>query len=99
PVLGGEGELVLFRVVQESLTNVARHAGAGCVEVVLEGCGGVVVLTVSDDGRGVGVVCEGAGVRGMRERALLIGADLEIVSVPGVGTRVRLTAPVSGGQV
>ncbi|MGD6748539.1 HAMP domain-containing sensor histidine kinase [Streptomyces sp. BH105] len=99
PVLGGEGELVLFRVVQESLTNVARHAGAGCVEVVLEGCGGVVVLTVSDDGRGVGVVCEGAGVRGMRERALLIGADLEIVSVPGVGTRVRLAAPVAGGQV
>ncbi|WP_320773793.1 HAMP domain-containing sensor histidine kinase [Streptomyces sp. CRN 30] len=97
PALDHETELVLYRVTQESLTNAARHADADGVEVSLRRAGdaddGSVVLAVSDDGRGTGAASEGAGIRGMRERALLIGATLDIVSAPRAGTRIRLTVP------
>ncbi|MEU8652328.1 sensor histidine kinase [Streptomyces sp. NPDC048737] len=93
PALDPQTELVLYRVAQESLTNAARHAGAGRVEVSLSHADGSLLLTVADDGRGTGIAHEGAGIRGMRERALLVGATLDIVSQPA-GTRVRLTVPV-----
>ncbi len=104
PVLDHETELVIYRVAQESLTNAARHAEARNVEVSLRGRDGRVVLEVADDGRGIGAAQEGAGLRGMRERALLIGAVLDISSAdgntpasttfaPGIGTRVRLSVP------
>ncbi len=98
PVLDQETELVLYRVAQESLTNTARHADADRVDLRLGRAGGSVVLEIADDGRGMEAACEGAGIRGMRERALLIGAALDITSAPGAGTRVRLTAPVPGEQ-
>jgi two-component system sensor histidine kinase UhpB len=94
PALDHETELVLYRVAQESLTNAARHADAERLEVSLERADGAVVLTIADDGRGIEAAREGAGIRGMRERALLIGAALDITSAPGAGTRIRLTAPV-----
>ncbi|MER6675723.1 HAMP domain-containing sensor histidine kinase [Streptomyces sp. NPDC000983] len=94
PALDDQTELVLYRVAQEALTNAARHAEAGHVEVSLHHGTGTVVLSVVDDGRGTGVPREGAGIRGMRERALLVGATLEITSRPGAGTRIRLTVPV-----
>ncbi|MFF4471572.1 HAMP domain-containing sensor histidine kinase [Streptomyces sp. NPDC001599] len=94
PVLDHETELVLYRVAQESLTNAARHADAERLEVGLAGADGAVTLTVADDGRGIEAAHEGAGIRGMRERALLIGAALDITSAPGAGTRIRLTAPL-----
>ncbi|MFD7704447.1 HAMP domain-containing sensor histidine kinase [Streptomyces caelestis] len=98
PVLDHEAELVIYRVAQEGLTNAARHAEARCVEVSLRGADGCVVLEVADDGRGIGAAHEGAGLRGMRERALLIGATLDIASpdetsAPPAGTRIRLTVP------
>lgn len=93
PGLDGDIELVLYRIAQEGLTNVARHADAGKVQLSLTTTPGSVTLSIRDDGRG-GVVREGAGIRGMRERALLIGADLAITSAPGRGTEVRLTVPV-----
>ncbi|MEV5886269.1 HAMP domain-containing sensor histidine kinase [Streptomyces sp. NPDC052020] len=96
PALERETELVLYRVAQESLTNAARHADAERVEVSLRHADGAVELCVTDDGRGIDAVCEGAGIRGMRERALLVGADLDIARAARCGTRVRLTAPVSG---
>jgi two-component system sensor histidine kinase UhpB len=96
PALERETELVLYRVAQESLTNVARHADAELVEVSLRHADDAVELCVTDDGRGIEAVCEGAGIRGMRERALLVGADLDIAGAAGSGTRVRLNAPVSG---
>ncbi|MFP8887539.1 MULTISPECIES: HAMP domain-containing sensor histidine kinase [Streptomyces] len=96
PPLDGERELVLYRVAQESLTNVARHAGAGSVELRLRRTADGVVLSVRDDGRGIGSAREGAGIRGMRERALLVGADLDIGPAPEGGTRVRLAVPVDG---
>ncbi|MCF2131349.1 sensor histidine kinase [Strepomyces sp. STD 3.1] len=98
PALDPETELVLYRVAQESMTNTARHADAGRLEVGLSPADGAVTLTVADDGRGMEAACEGAGIRGMRERALLIGADLDITSAPEAGTRIRLTAPVPRKQ-
>jgi two-component system sensor histidine kinase UhpB len=103
PALDHETELVIYRVAQESLTNAARHAEARCVEVSLRAADGRVVLEVADDGRGIGAAREGAGLRGMRERALLIGAGLDIsgsdeTSVPPAGTRIRLTVPTPRKQ-
>lgn len=98
PALDHETELVIYRVAQEGLTNAARHAEARCVEVSLRAADGRVVLEVADDGRGTGAAREGAGLRGMRERALLIGAGLDVSSpdeTPSTpaGTRIRLTVP------
>ncbi|MFF9454164.1 HAMP domain-containing sensor histidine kinase [Streptomyces flaveolus] len=98
PALDHETELVLYRVAQESLTNAARHADAERLEVSLGRADGAVVLTITDDGRGIEAACEGAGIRGMRERALLIGAALDITSAPGTGTRIRLAAPVPASR-
>ncbi|MFE1905593.1 sensor histidine kinase [Streptomyces gardneri] len=84
-------ELVLYRVAQESLTNAARHSGATRVEVHLRSLpGGGTGLLVRDDGDGLGEAPEGAGIRGMRERALLIGAELLVGADPHGGTQVRL---------
>ncbi|GGQ53131.1 HAMP domain-containing sensor histidine kinase [Streptomyces asoensis] len=94
PGLDEQTELVLYRVAQEALTNAARHAGAERVEVRLRHTAEAVELTVGDDGRGTGAAPEGAGIRGMRERALLIGATLDVVSPPRTGTQVRLTVPL-----
>ncbi|MCL6735959.1 HAMP domain-containing sensor histidine kinase [Streptomyces neyagawaensis] len=93
PALGPETELVLYRVAQESLTNAARHADAHRVDVSLRREGEAAVLEITDDGRGIEAPCEGAGIRGMRERALLAGAALHLTSTPGTGTRIRLTTP------
>ncbi|WP_433220563.1 HAMP domain-containing sensor histidine kinase [Microtetraspora malaysiensis] len=94
PALSGDVELVIYRITQESLTNVTRHAGATRVELSLTAEPGAVVLRVADNGRG-GVLQEGAGIRGMRERALLVGASLTVTSPPGEGTEIRLVVPVS----
>lgn len=94
PALNHEAELVTYRVAQEALTNAARHAGADTVQLSLTRQGDAVALLVADDGRGTGGRPEGAGIRGMRERALLVGADLVIRARPEGGTEVRLVVPV-----
>ncbi|GGL06833.1 hypothetical protein GCM10011588_21530 [Nocardia jinanensis] len=88
-------ELVCYRVAQESLTNIARHADARRVGLSLRVRGDALVLRVSDDGRG-GVSEDGSGIRGMRERALLVNATLTIESPPGHGTEVCLDVPYRG---
>ncbi|MFD7442848.1 HAMP domain-containing sensor histidine kinase [Streptomyces sp. NPDC059909] len=95
PPLDRETELVVYRVAQEALTNIARHADAERVELTLRPTPSGVVLCIEDDGRGTGAAREGAGIRGMRERALLIGAGLEIGSRPAGGTRVSLSVPTA----
>ncbi|MFD7628850.1 histidine kinase [Streptomyces sp. NPDC059851] len=91
PGLDPATELVVYRVAQEALTNSARHSGAHRVEVHLRPLpGGGTCLLVHDDGRGLGAAPEGAGISGMRERALLIGAELLIGSGAHGGTEVRL---------
>jgi two-component system sensor histidine kinase UhpB len=98
--IDAEGELVLYRVAQESLTNVVRHADARRVELTLRrGDGDEVLLEVADDGVGLPADAEhgSTGIRGMRERALLVGAELTIGPRPGGGTRVRLRLPAGAG--
>jgi two-component system sensor histidine kinase UhpB len=91
-----EEELVIYRVAQEALTNVARHADAERVELSLRRRGDGVVLTVTDDGRGLapGDLSSSHGIHGMRERAMLIGGRIDIGGAPGRGTRVELTIPL-----
>jgi two-component system sensor histidine kinase UhpB len=94
--LNPEQELVIYRVAQEALTNVLRHARASKVELRLESdASGDVVLTVRDDGIGIAAGSEGNanGVRGMRERALLVGARLTIRASRPRGTEVVLRLP------
>ncbi len=98
PDLGTETELVLYRVAQEGLTNAARHAHARHVHLTLRGWQNGVELCIGDDGRGLGRAPEGAGIRGMRERALLIGADLSLGTAPDGGTEVRLRVPSRVGS-
>jgi two-component system, NarL family, sensor histidine kinase UhpB len=95
PALSPDVELVLYRVAQEALTNVVRHAGCDEARLLLRRVADGVELAVLDPGHGfdAAVTTEGAGIRGMRERALLVGAQLEIWSAPGTGTSVRLTCP------
>jgi two-component system, NarL family, sensor histidine kinase UhpB len=97
PVLDKEIELVVYRVAQEGLTNAARHSRARTVDLMLRRDDGGVELCVSDDGRGVRGAPEGAGIRGMRERALLIGAALTVGRSDSGGTAVRLHIPVAVG--
>jgi two-component system sensor histidine kinase UhpB len=93
PPLSAEQDLAVYRVAQESLTNVARHAGARTAELELSADDGAVVLRVSDDGRGIGeshAASTDGGVGGMRERALLAGGRLRVRALPDRGTEVRL---------
>ena len=87
----------LFRIFQETLTNVARHAGASRVEVVLQDLGGSVEMTVNDDGKGIGPgeATDGRslGIVGMRERVRSLGGHLEVRGRPGRGTTVRVSIP------
>jgi two-component system sensor histidine kinase UhpB len=97
PPLTEESELVVYRVAQEGLTNTARHAGADRAEVRLRPVADGIELLVRDNGKGLGTAPEGAGIRGMRERALLIGADLALAPGPEEGTDVRLRIAVAAG--
>jgi two-component system, NarL family, sensor histidine kinase UhpB len=96
PDLGAQAELVVYRVAQEALTNVARHARAGrvCVELTATPHGDAVLLRITDDGRGLGRGSpEGSGIRGMRERAMLIGATLSLGAHAEGGTELVLFVP------
>jgi PAS domain S-box-containing protein len=87
----------LLRVVQEALTNTRRHSGANTVRVSLRAEGDDLVAEVADDGRGYGPgVTPGIGLVSMRERAAVLGGELEVDSKAGEGTIVRLRIPVSG---
>jgi two-component system, NarL family, sensor histidine kinase UhpB len=95
PQLPAETELVVYRVAQEALTNVARHSGGSRAELTLAHQHGRLTLTVGDRGLGLPAgTAPGTGMRGMRERAALIGASLEIRNrQSGGGCEVRLDVP------
>jgi two-component system, NarL family, sensor histidine kinase UhpB len=80
PALGDDAEVVVYRVAQEAVTNVARHADATRVIVELACADGVVTLNIDDDGRGIPrhVGHEARGITGMRERALLLHGRLRV---------------------
>ena len=91
PPMSPDEQLVIYRVAQESLSNVARHSGARRVDVELSFVGRT-VLRVADDGRGFSDGRPGGlGLSGMKERAVLIGGHLMVTSSPGHGTVVELT--------
>ena len=89
-----------YRITQEAITNVARHAFASRVEVALKTRNGTLTLAVVDDGRGFNPLelsdSEGLGVAGMRERASLVGGNLEVYSELEKGTRVLFKVPLHG---
>jgi two-component system sensor histidine kinase UhpB len=82
--------MALYRIAQEALTNATRHADASKVRVALTADGDAVRLEIADDGRGMLYAedVEGGGIRGMRERATAVGAELTIASRPGRGVIV-----------
>jgi two-component system sensor histidine kinase UhpB len=95
PVLTDEEQLVIYRVTQESLSNIAQHADAVRVDVELSAVGRT-VLRIRDNGRGFKGVPRAngrahLGLSGMRERALLVGGRLNVFSEPGEGTTIELT--------
>jgi two-component system, NarL family, sensor histidine kinase UhpB len=100
PELGHDEELVVYRVAQEALTNIARHSGADHAELRLSVRDGALVVTVSDDGRGIrGGGEPGTGIRGMRERAALIGATLDVgTNDDGRGCAVTLVVEATPAE-
>jgi two-component system sensor histidine kinase UhpB len=100
PLLGEFEQLVVYRVVQEALSNIARHAQARHVKVTVMGCNSAHVrVSIVDDGVGLSPdrVRDGrSGLVGMRERALLAGGHLELSATPGGGTTVELTVRARG---
>ena len=93
--VGSDEEIAVYRFAQEALSNVAQHADASSVAVKLSANGHGVALSVRDDGRGFdpGSENEGIGLKGMAERARLVGGKLEVRSQPGAGTALTLRVP------
>ncbi|MGH7946528.1 MAG: histidine kinase [Opitutaceae bacterium] len=89
---------VFFRIYQETLTNIIRHAGATRVDVRLAGEGEALVLTVKDNGRGISeeeiANTRSIGLVGMRERAMLVGGEITLQGAPGKGTTMTLRVPL-----
>jgi two-component system sensor histidine kinase UhpB len=101
PPLSDDAELAVYRVAQESLTNIARHADASRVEIALQPGADSVVLRVADDGRGIpspdtSALNGHSGLRGMRERALLVGGALAVKRGHQGGVEVRFEVPAGG---
>jgi PAS domain S-box-containing protein len=98
--IAGDRATALFRILQEALTNVVRHAAATRVDVSLAVDAGRVRLVVHDDGRGVPAAAvtnpRSLGLLGMRDRAVLIGGDVSISGGPGAGTTVTVELPLAG---
>jgi two-component system NarL family sensor kinase len=90
-------EITLYRVVQEALTNIERHAGLCKVQLRLQQRGGNVTLDIRDDGRGFDPQTnhfdEGIGLRNMRERIELLGGEFSLMSRTGEGTRLKARLP------
>jgi signal transduction histidine kinase len=91
-------EIALFRIAQEALTNVAKHASATRVEIVLQYAGSRCTMTVTDDGIGVdpsrrAAARHGFGLATMRERSQAIGGHFSVQTVDSGGTRVAITVP------
>jgi two-component system sensor histidine kinase UhpB len=101
PALDPDQVIGLFRIVQEALTNIGKHAGASRVQVRLAASANNLRLEVADNGRGIGpserARLASHGIRGMRERAHALGATLALTQAPGGGTVVAISLPLPGG--
>jgi signal transduction histidine kinase len=94
--LPAETESILYRLVQEGLNNIVKHAGASQAHAVLQRSGEVLRVSINDDGRGFDTASAGSGfgLTGMRERVELAGGELRIDSTPGRGTTVSASIPL-----
>lgn len=98
--LNGEKEIVLYRIVQESLNNIIKHAKATFIKVILSFSDSQLNIEIADDGRGFenfltekNIYNNGAGIKNMKRRAQLIGGSFDIKSVPSTGTTISLAIP------
>ena len=100
--MDAERSVAVFRIFQETLTNISKHAKSSEVRVALAEAGGWVVLEVADDGRGITdhdmAKPKSFGIHGMRERCHHLGGSLRFASTPGRGTRVTIRIPVNHAQ-
>jgi signal transduction histidine kinase len=87
-------DLSAFRIIQEAVTNVVRHAGTGQCRVCIDQQDGQLSIEITDSGPGASPAGTGYGITGMRERALLLGGDLSAGPRPGGGFRVAARLPV-----
>ncbi|CAB3804338.1 AAA family ATPase [Paraburkholderia caffeinilytica] len=95
-VVSEDRAIVLFRLVQEALTNVARHAAASQVIITLEQTPDACLLEVCDDGEGFDVLAarkRSFGLAGMEERVLMLGGQIDVISSPGAGTAIKVRLP------
>jgi signal transduction histidine kinase len=99
-----EAQINLYRIVQEAVNNVVRHSGATMAAVHVARVGNTIALAIRDDGRGFVVRNDGAGrlaggfgLSGIAERARILRGRVDVVSAPGQGTRLELSAPVALG--
>ncbi|MEZ4533857.1 MAG: histidine kinase [Cyanobacteriota/Melainabacteria group bacterium] len=91
--------ITIYRIVQEALTNISRHAKASKVTIVLRQDEGKILLEINDDGAGFVYGDEfrnSLGIIGMQERAGLVGGSFELISAPGEGTSIRVEIPIDG---
>jgi signal transduction histidine kinase len=102
--MNGDKRTVLYRVAQEALTNVARHAQASEAKVIIQKFNGAVRMKISDDGKGFHPAVESngrsgkqLGLLGMRERLEMVGGKFIVISAPGQGTTISVEIPVRGG--
>jgi two-component system sensor histidine kinase UhpB len=97
--LSSDDELAVYRVAQEAVTNALRHTRATLVQLTVRRTSTDLLLEVTDDGLGMGADAQtGPGIRGMRERALLVGGRLTVAAAPVRGVRVTLEVPTRLGQ-
>jgi PAS domain S-box-containing protein len=100
--LGDQQSTAVFRIVQEALTNILRHAQATRVAVAMKELDGVFILTVTDNGRGITpdevLSRDSIGLLGMRERAHLMGGQVDIAGLPGLGTTLRVRVPLAAAE-
>ncbi|MFN6963599.1 MAG: histidine kinase [Pyrinomonadaceae bacterium] len=101
--LGAEANTAVYRIYQEAMTNVARHSDASLVVIELATAGGDIALTIRDNGKGIDFSGSRAkttlGIIGMRERARLIGGELNVRPDPSGGTRVELVVPGAANEL
>lgn len=101
PPLPHEVELAAYRIVQEALTNIVKHAEANRIELVLRTLDREFELRIRDDGRGIERSANGRGygLIGMRERALAAGGEFHLTTGPGMGTTIHVSLPLTTREV
>jgi len=96
-VFNQEQATAIFRIFQEALTNILRHAVATRIDITMTQPHGEFVLTIKDNGRGItGIEKSGLGILGMQERVRRLGGKLEMHGVAGAGTTISVRIPIAG---